>query len=110
MLYISRLKSLATEVYKILNGYSPVYLEDLLQVKDNIYNMRSKTRLVQQKCNTVTFGLQTFSYKGSKIWNELPASFKNVISLKDFKKIIKTWNGPNCLCTMCCSLQALLYN
>ena len=84
MLYISRLRLIATEVYKILNGYGPAYLEDMFQTKPNVYDMRSKSRLVQHKCNTVTHGLQSFSYKGSKIWNDLPQSYKNVINLNEF--------------------------
>ena len=63
--------------------------------------MRSSSRAVQPKCNTVTYGLRSFHYKAPKIWNSLPEIYKNVLSLKEFKKIIKNWYGPNCSCTMC---------
>lgn len=104
MLYINRLQLIAIEVYKILNGHSPEYLSDLIQMKENVYSMRSSQRLVQPKCKTVSFGLRSFTYKASKIWNELPELCKSPMTLREFKKLIKTWEGPNCSCTLCCSL------
>ena len=104
MLYISRLQQMAIETYKIVNGHCPTYLEDLIQIKENFYNMRSSSRLVQPKCKTVTHGLQSFSYKAPKIWNQLPDNYKNTVSLEEFKALVKSWKGPKCLCSMCHSL------
>ena len=103
-LYISRLRYIAIEVYKIINGLCPEYLTDLVKIKENMYSFRSSSRLVQPKCNTVTYGLRSFTYKASKIWNDLPEIYKNVLSLKEFKAMIRSWNGPKCTCSMCYSL------
>ncbi len=32
-------------------------------------------------CNTVTYGLNSFRYKGVKIWNDLPNEIKNSITV-----------------------------
>ncbi len=43
-------------------------------------------------------------YKGAKMWNDLPIKIKNYITLAEFKKQIKKWQGPRCLCNMCTRL------
>ena len=72
--------------------------------KEDHYDMRSSVRFVQPKCHSVTYGLRSFSYKGSKVWNDLPEQCKNAVSLTEFKMMIKSWNGPKCLCNMCTKL------
>ena len=104
MLYLNRLRNIATEVYKICNGYSPRYLSDLIERKLLPYNVRAKDILNQPKCNSVSYGLNSFRYKGPKIWNQLPNHLKEAVSLDVFKSLIKKWSGPKCLCTMCSSL------
>ncbi len=70
MLYIGRLRNMATEIFKALHGSTPIYIRDLFEEKDKIYNLHSTVSLKQPKCNTVTYGLNSFRYKGSKIWND----------------------------------------
>ena len=100
-LYIGRLRAIALEVYKLLNGYSPGYIKDLLIEKENKYNLRNGIILNQPLCKTVTYGLRSFSYKGPKLWNSLPPNMKHTVTLAEFKNMLKTWTGPNCLCNMC---------
>ncbi len=40
-LYLSRLRQIATEVYKVMNNIGPDYVKDIFNVKDNPYNMRN---------------------------------------------------------------------
>ncbi len=46
-------------------------------------------------------GLNSFRYKGPNIWNSLPNYIKEAISLSEFKFLIKSWDGPKCLCNLC---------
>ncbi len=85
-------------------GLLPIYIRDLFEEKDNIYNLRSTVSLKQPKCNTVIYGLNSFRYKGAKIWNDLPNEIKNSIASAEFKNQIKKWQGPKCLCNMCTRL------
>ncbi len=55
----------------------------------------------QPKCNTVSYGLNSFRYKGPKIWNFLPNYTKEAISLSEFKFLIKSWDRPTCFCNLC---------
>ncbi len=66
MLYISRIRIIATEVYKALNELSPEYLQDMIKKRDCDYNLHASSPLTQPKCNTVSYGLNSFRYKGPK--------------------------------------------
>ncbi len=102
MLYIKRLKSMATEVYKTLHNLNPKYMQSLIEVKtDTNYDFRSSTILKQPAFNGITYGLNSYRYKAPKIWNSLPNNIKNAVSLVQFKNMIKSWEGPKCYCSMC---------
>ncbi len=60
MLCIGRLRNMATETFKALHDTTPIYIRDLFEEKDKIYNLRSTVSLKQLKCNTVTYGLNSF--------------------------------------------------
>ncbi len=70
---------MATEIFKALHGSTPIYIRDLFEEKDKIYNLRSTVSQKQPKCNMVTYGLNSFRYKGAKIWNDLPNKLLLVI-------------------------------
>ncbi len=101
---------MATEIFKALHGSTPIYIRDLFEEKDKIHNLRSIVSLKQPKCNTVTYGLKSFRYKGAKIWNDLPNKIENSITLAEFKNQIKKWQGPNvfAMCAQDCSRMQLI--
>jgi hypothetical protein len=103
-LYLSRLKSIAIEAYKIIYMLGPSYLSDLLEEKSHDHNIRSERNASQPKVNTISYGINSFRYKGAKIWNSLPNNLKNSASLDEFKKLVKTWYGPKCNYQMCTRL------
>ncbi len=62
MLYINRIRIIATEDYRALNELSPKYLQDMIEKKPLvIYNLRASSPLTQPKCNTVSYGLNSFT-------------------------------------------------
>ena len=107
MLYIHRLKMMAVEVFKSINNLNPKYIGDLIHEKKNQYELRTSHSLTQPKCKSVKYGLNTFSYKGPKIWNSLPFKIKNAVSLNAFKKMIREWDGISCQCTMCSKMLSI---
>ncbi len=100
-LYMDRLRLIVTEVYKILNGMSPVFLQEMLINKDNMYNFRDDNRLLMYKYDTVTYGKKSVSYEASILWNSIDANVKNVEGVEEFKRLIRHWNGPTCKCGEC---------
>ncbi len=59
-MFIGRLRNMATEIFKALHGSTPIYIRDLFDEKDKIYNLLSTVSLKQAKYNTVTYGLNSF--------------------------------------------------
>ena len=99
-IYLLRLQKIAIEVYKATNGLGPKYIQELFTENSMEYDVRMN-KLIQPKFNGITYGLNSISYKGPKIWNGLPDEIRCAISLNEFKVLIKTWEGPRCGCTMC---------
>ncbi len=54
---------MATEIFKGLHGSTPIYIRDLFEEKDKIYNLCSTISLKQPKCNSVTYGLNSFDIR-----------------------------------------------
>ena len=100
-LHYERLRLIAIQVYKCLNGLSPQYVNYLYDVKENQYNLRNKIRLVQPIVNTVNYGILSVSYHGAKVWNMLPENIKAAESLCAFKSRLYRWDGPLCNCSSC---------
>ncbi len=101
MLYISRIRIISTEVYIALNKLSPTYLQDIIEKHYCDYSLSASSPFTQPKCNTFSYGLNSFRYNGPKIWDYHPNYIKEAISLSEFKFLIKLWDVPKCLCNLC---------
>ena len=55
------------------------------------YNLRRHAEIRVPLTRTVYHGSESISYLGPKTWDILPTSFKEVVSLDCFKKLIKKW-------------------
>ena len=89
------------EIFKIVNEFAPSYLSTIFEMSRSPYDMRDKSRLVQPKVNSTSYGLKSFKYYGSHIWNLLPMHIKSAMSLPEFKELLTTWSGPTCKCSLC---------
>ena len=94
-------KTLATEMYKILNVLSPDIMQDIFEIKSNFYNTRDAPAFSSRNIKTVRYGLKTISYMAPKIWNLVPKEMKQVTTLNEFKAKIKIWKLENCPCRLC---------
>ena len=112
------LKVLAVEMYKISQGISPKFMNDLVEEFDTKYHTRSrygveldeggnvkclnkKLYYRPQKSNTSSFGLESFRWLGPKIWELIPDDLKNTKNLATFKSALKKLNIDNCPCKLC---------
>ena len=79
-------------VYKILNGLAPAYLADLVRLYTPRRTLRSEgsLSLCVPSSKTVTFGDKAFTVAGPVLWNKLPLSIRNAVSVSMFKKALKT--------------------
>ncbi len=81
MLEIQRARTLAIEVYKSIHQMTPIYIQEILNIKITPYDLKDPCRTVMPKVKTTTHGLKTLTYEGSRIWNSLPIHIKGAGSL-----------------------------
>ena len=100
-LSVYRIRCLGIEVFKCFHGLNPAYLNDIFIQSSLKYNLRDSCRLEQPKFRTFTYGLRSFRYYGSKLWNLLPYQVKNTRDIVTFKRNITEW----CHSKQCISLE-----
>ena len=91
---------LAIEIYKAFNNLSSSLMTELFQPNSINYNLRKCSTLTGHNIKTLSYGIKTVSYLGSKIWNLLPGEIKKCKSLDSFKQTIKSWI-PDFPCILC---------
>ena len=78
-----------TMMYKIINGYSPLYLSNLIdQDVNQFYNFRQQRALRVPLCRLEVFK-RSFFPRTINLWNDLPLQFRSVTSLEEFKRKFK---------------------
>ena len=78
------LQKLATEMYKIKNNLSPVFMKNLFYDSTNPYNLRNALEFSTSNVHTVHNGTETISFRGPKTWSLVPQEIKNSKSLLEF--------------------------
>ncbi|XP_068690995.1 uncharacterized protein [Montipora foliosa] len=83
--------------YKVLNGFAPTYLSELIQAYKNQRNLHSNNQYLLRvpKSRTTTFGDRAFSVCAPKLWKNLPSDVKSSPSIDIFKKKLKTYLFSN---------------
>ncbi len=88
-LYLSHLRILAIEIFKVLNDMLPLYMKSLFINKCIAYELRDFIPFIQPKFNTITCsGHNTIRYQGYYILNDLSNNLKMSNGLSYFKKSI----------------------
>ncbi len=64
-------RRLLVEMYKCLNQTNSVFLSDLFTKKYVRFNLRSIQLLKINTPSTLTYGLKSLVYRGSRMWNDL---------------------------------------
>ena len=98
---ISSPKTMAVEIYKILNGMNPEYLSPLFSRSTTPYYLRDNNEWIQPIERTTTYGIESLAYYGTHLWNVLPLDVKGAITLNNFKTLMRKLAGPTCGCSVC---------
>ncbi len=88
-------------VYKIVNDLSPTYINDIVKLSENVYNLRHVQQLCMPTFNRISYGKNRLGYKSSIIWNALDNKIKSANNLSQLKLILHDWKGPLCNCGFC---------
>ena len=100
-LHVRRIRSMAIEIFKILNNIAPPVLSDLVQKRNSKYNFRYSNILQIPQINTTRYGHNSFRYAAPVLWNSLPDDFRSCTNFNQFKNLITSWNGVQCKCAAC---------
>ena len=92
----NRLKYLILEVFKSIRKSNAPCLLDIFVLNEIPYDLRT-TKLEQPIRRTTNYGLRTFSYLGSKLWNDFLPDFNYTCDtdLDELKFFLKLWEGPS---------------
>ena len=86
-LELRTIRFVCTEIYKIFNQIGPSYMSNLVTPMQSHYSSRRPPDLFVPRVTQTTYGLKSFRYQGSKLWNSLPDDIKTSSNLSTFKKI-----------------------
>ena len=88
---------LLTELYKLLNGYSPDIMNDVFHLRQNTYNLRNfnafATYVPRNNCM-----LNSFVYRANQLWETLP---QKLMLTRIIQERIKNWRCTRCPCQIC---------
>jgi hypothetical protein len=86
---------IACLVFKCLERSAPETLSDLIVPRQYTRATRASTttnrQLVVPSVHKATFAARSFSVYGPQVWNSLPASLRNQLDYKIFKRSLKTF-------------------
>ena len=95
------IQTLCIEMYKVLSGQSQTIFNDLFEIKNINYNLRSQPEFVIPRIKTVYKGSNSLRYFGPVIWNLIPKEIKNSDSIISFTSKIRQWKPTACPCRLC---------
>ena len=89
-------KLMVIEVFKSLNQIGPKILHDIFMQRHIDYELRSGDSLQIPNIRNIN----SFDFRASMTWNELPIVIKNAGSLSEFKQRLSRFR-LSCICTNC---------
>ena len=95
------LQKLMIEIFKIKIGVAPDIMQNVFNIIETHYELRTDTKFMSRNIHTVKYGRETPSFIGPALWRILPMEYKMCSTLEDFKANIKKWIPENCPCNLC---------
>ena len=95
------LRFLVTEMFKSISQINPEFMWSFFKPKELSYNLRKEPILNLPKTQSTFYGTNAIHFRGSLIWNKLPAKVKSSNSVFEFKTKIKNLGNIDCGCLIC---------
>ena len=99
-IHVKNLQLLMTEIDKTRSGLSPPFMKDIFVDRTTGYDLRHGNDLRLPKVHTTTYGINTMSFLGNRLWPTLSTIIKQASTLSIFKSHIKCWKGENFNCRL----------
>ncbi len=75
-LYMDRLRTIITEVYKAINGMSSEFLQDVFVIKANVHDLKDNNNMKLYKFQTMTYDKHSIQYITGIPWNSINVDIK----------------------------------
>ena len=75
-IHIKNIITLLTEVYKTTRGENPIFMNKIFPQKKQYYNLRITNLLSFPKVIGSKYGTNTFVFRDTQLWNQVPDSSK----------------------------------
>ena len=99
-IHIKNIITLLTEVYQTTRGETPIFMNKFFTPKKQYYNLWRINLLNFSKVIDYIYGINTFGFRATHPWNQVPDSIKNETNAKCFKvKITRNWQVIIYTCT-----------
>ena len=85
------INSLMIEAYKYLNDHSSDIMNDILKLRENMYNLQNYNILQTENPRSLKHGLDAIPYHASEFWQQVPIDICEATSPALFENRIKTW-------------------
>ena len=94
-------------LFKRVNVNGTDYISDLFEPHILRYNLRDSDHNLTQPSYNNRYYHNSFTYKASHMWNQLPSYIKGSTDLSEFRKLLKSFNlsvlRASCKCNYCIS-------
>ena len=101
-IHIKNIIILLSELYKTTRGENPIFMNKVFTPKKHHYNLRITNLLKFPKVIGSKYGTNTFVFRATHLWNQVPDSIKNEPNAKCLKaKITRNWRVIKRTCTSC---------
>ena len=94
------IQALTLEIYKTQHNMNPDFMKEIFCLHQHNYPTRCQN-LVYPNPRTVMYGLESFGYKASQLWNSIPRKFQEANDVSTFKSYNSKYCGKICKCNLC---------
>ena len=94
------IQALALEIYKTNNGLNPSFMRDIFCPSQHKYNTRNQI-FAYPNPQTVAYGIESFGYKATQIWNSIPKEIRTASDVASFKNRLSSDKAYVCTCNIC---------
>ena len=93
---------LVIELYKIMNGLSPIIMKDVFPLNNNLSCNNGNRRIFHSRpIKSVAYGSETLPHHALIIWELVLTHMKSLQSVASFESAIKKWKLSDCPCRLC---------
>jgi hypothetical protein len=100
-LQIRRMRTMALEIYKIINKLAPLCLHDLVHMKNSKYSFRYNNILEIPQIKSTRTVKNLSDLLHLHCGTAPPDHFRTENSFSQFKSLLQSWNRSKCRCSAC---------